>query len=60
MAVRNTRLASFAQHQLGWTRFTVDPDASNARGAKFWRKAGFVPVELVAADPDREPYRLME
>ena len=29
-------LAGFVQHQLGWNRFTVDPDVSNPRGAHFW------------------------
>ncbi len=53
-------LAAHVREQLGWTRFTVDPDVSNTRGVNFWRKAGFSPVEVVDTDPDRDPYWLME
>lgn len=53
-------LATFVRDELGWRRFTVDPDVSNARGVSFWRSVGFVPVELVDADPDREPFWRME
>ncbi|MEU3412024.1 GNAT family N-acetyltransferase [Streptomyces sp. NPDC006658] len=29
---------------LGWTRMTVDPEASNSRAIRAWAKAGFHPV----------------
>lgn len=52
--------ARFAERELGWVRFTVDPDLSNPRGINFWRMVGFVPVRLVTDDGEREPYWLMQ
>jgi RimJ/RimL family protein N-acetyltransferase len=53
-------IVEFVKRELGWQRFTVDPDVSNTRGVAFWRKAGFTPVRLVDDEPEREPYWLME
>lgn len=53
-------LAEFVQSELGWDRFTVDPDLSNIRGVNFWKKVGFVPVRTVEDEPGREPYLLLE
>jgi aminoglycoside 6'-N-acetyltransferase len=53
-------MVEFVSTELGWQRLTVDPDASNPRGVKFWEKAGFRHVRLVDDDPTREPYHLME
>ena len=53
-------LAGYVERQLGWVRFTVDPDLSNPRGIDFWRMVGFAPVRLVTDDVEREPYLLME
>lgn len=53
-------VVEFVRRQLGWQRFTVDPDVSNIRGVAFWRKVGFTPVRLVDDEPEREPYWLME
>ena len=53
-------LSRFVELQLGWVRFTVDPDLSNPRGVNFWRVVGFVPVRLVDDESEREPYWLME
>jgi RimJ/RimL family protein N-acetyltransferase len=53
-------LLDFVQSELGWNRFTVDPDLSNVRGVNFWKKVGFVPVRIVEDEPGREPYVLLE
>lgn len=53
-------LAEFVQSELGWDRFTVDPDVSNVRGVNFWKQVGFVPVRVVEDEPGREPYLLLE
>ncbi len=50
----------FVRNQLGWRRFTVDPDADNTRGVEFWTKVGFKPVRLIEGDLGRRPYWLME
>lgn len=46
--------------RLRWRRFTVDPEVSNERGVNFWRRVGFLPLQIVEGDGDREPYWLME
>jgi aminoglycoside 6'-N-acetyltransferase len=53
-------LVGYVQAHLGWQRFTVDPDADNARGVNFWTKVGFKPVRLTRDDGGRKPYWLME
>jgi RimJ/RimL family protein N-acetyltransferase len=53
-------LVGFVRRELGWRRFTVDPDVSNPRGVNFWTKVGFRPVRLVEDEDGREPYWLME
>ena len=45
--------------ELGWTRFTVDPDVDNDRGVHFWEQVGFTPIEVID-DGERPPYWLME
>lgn len=52
-------IVTHVRDQLGWSRFTVDPDVSNVRGIEFWRKAGFVPVRIVDGG-GRAPYWLMQ
>src|SRR3989442_8052546 len=34
-------MADFVGSQLGWSRFTVDPEVANERGVNFWSKVGF-------------------
>ena len=51
-------VVAHVRDELGWERFTVDPDVNNQRGVNFWRKAGFRPGSLVD-DGEREPYLLM-
>ena len=53
-------VVEYVQSQLGWRRFTVDPDAENIRGVRFWTRVGFRPVRLIEGDGRRKPYWLME
>ena len=53
-------VATLVRDRLGWTRLTVDPDVSNARGVNFWTRVGFTPVRAVDDERGREPYVLME
>ena len=53
-------LVRFVRDELGWRRFQVDPDMSNARGVAFWKKVGFAPVTLTEDDATRGPYWIME
>jgi aminoglycoside 6'-N-acetyltransferase len=50
----------YVRGELGWHRFTVDPDVSNPRGVNFWTKVGFTPTQVVGDEAAREPYWLME
>jgi aminoglycoside 6'-N-acetyltransferase len=51
-------MVNFVRSDLGWTRFTVDPEAANERGVNFWIKVGFVPVRI--EDGPHAPYWHME
>lgn len=53
-------LVRYVVGELGWRRFTVDPDVSNARGVNFWTRVGFTPIRVVDDGDAREPYWLME
>jgi aminoglycoside 6'-N-acetyltransferase len=52
-------MVNFVRTELGWTRFSVDPEVANERGVNFWKKAGFVPVRIVD-DGARPPLWHME
>lgn len=52
-------MADFVHTELGWTRFTVDPEVSNERGVRFWQRVGFAPVHVVD-EGDRPPFWHME
>ena len=52
-------MASFVRSQLGWSRFTVDPEVANERGVNFWSKVGFEKVRIVH-DGTRPPFWHME
>ena len=45
--------------ELGWTRFSVDPDVDNERGVQFWQRVGFTPIGIVD-DGERPPHWHME
>ncbi len=45
-------LARYLQHELGWTRITVDPALDNARAIRAFEKAGFVAERAALDHPD--------
>ena len=54
-------LARHLVQEVGWTRVTVDPYASNERAVRAWRRAGFGDVEERPPDDEhQERWLLME
>lgn len=49
----------FRARERNIARLTVDPDAQNERGVRFWRAVGFEPHSIITDDVGREPYVLM-
>lgn len=60
LGARVVRLvAAHVTQELGWRRFTVDPDVSNTSATRFWRRVGFRPIATIE-QPGQSPYRLMQ